>query len=124
MMWLALVAAILSEVTATLSLRASEGLRKKVWIVPLAIFYPLAFVLLTVSLDAGMAIGVAYGIWGAAGVAVTAVMASILFDQALTGVMVLGLVLIVAGVLLVELGSQRAHAARTEAAALRLERSI
>ena len=58
MMWLALVGAILSEVTATLSLRASEGLRKKPWVVPLAVFYPLAFVLLTVSLDAGMAIGV------------------------------------------------------------------
>ena len=105
MMWLALVAAILSEVTATLSLRASEGLRKKAWIVPLVIFYPLAFVLLTVSLDAGMAIGVAYGIWAASGVALTAVGARVAFGDALTRRMMLGITFIGLGVILIELGA-------------------
>ena len=33
-MWLALAGAILVEVFATLSLRASDGFRKKAWIVP------------------------------------------------------------------------------------------
>jgi small multidrug resistance pump len=74
--------------------------------------YLAAFVCLARVLAGGMAIGVAYGIWGATGVALTAVMAAVLFGQSLTGVMVAGLVLVVAGVLLVELGSQRAHAAR------------
>lgn len=105
MMWLALVAAILSEVTATLSLRASEGLRKKAWIVPLVIFYPLAFVLLTVSLDAGMAVGVAYGIWAASGVALTAVGARVAFGDALTRRMMLGITFIGLGVILIELGA-------------------
>jgi small multidrug resistance pump len=105
MMWLALVAAILSEVTATLSLRASEGLRKKAWIAPLAIFYPLAFVLLTVSLDAGMAVGVAYGIWAASGVALTAVGARVAFGDALTRRMMLGITFIGLGVILIELGA-------------------
>ncbi|WP_174269731.1 DMT family transporter [Sanguibacter keddieii] len=105
MMWLALVGAILSEVTATLSLRASEGLRKKPWVVPLAVFYPLAFVLLTVSLDAGMAIGVAYGIWAASGVALTAVGARVAFGDPLTRRMMLGIACIGVGVILIELGA-------------------
>nr|WP_197981469.1 SMR family transporter [Frigoribacterium sp. CFBP 8754] len=119
-MWLA--GAIAVEVTASLALQAAVDAPG--WYALVVAGYLSAFFCLTRVLKGNMAIGVAYGIWGAAGVAVTAVMASILFDQALTGVMVLGLVLIVAGVLLVELGSQRAHAARAEAAALRLERSI
>jgi small multidrug resistance pump len=120
--WLWLAGAIAVEVTASLALQAAVDAPG--WYALVVAGYLSAFFCLTRVLKGGMAIGVAYGIWGAAGVAVTAVMASILFDQALTGVMVLGLVLIVAGVLLVELGSQRAHAARAEAAALRLERSI
>ena len=122
MTWLWLAGAIAVEVTASLALQAAVDAPG--WYALVVAGYLSAFFCLTRVLKGGMAIGVAYGIWGAAGVAVTAVMASILFDQALTGVMVLGLVLIVAGVLLVELGSQRAHAARAEAAAVRLERSI
>ena len=122
MTWLWLAGAIAVEVTASLALQAAVDAPG--WYALVVTGYLSTFFCLTRVLKGGMAIGVAYGIWGAAGVAVTAVMASILFDQALTGVMVLGLVLIVAGVLLVELGSQRAHAARAEAAALRLERSI
>lgn len=122
MTWLWLAGAIAVEVTASLALQAAVDAPG--WYALVVAGYLSAFFCLTRVLKGGMAIGVAYGIWGAAGVAVTAVMASILFDQALTGVMVLGLVLIVAGVLIVELGSQRAHAARAEAAALRLERSI
>ena len=56
-----------------------------------------------------MALGVAYGIWGALGVALTAVMSALIFDEALTALMGLGIALIIAGVLTVELGSQAAH---------------
>ncbi|MGX9901342.1 DMT family transporter [Arthrobacter sp. SA17] len=73
--------AIVCEVSATLSLRASDGLRKKGWLLPLLICYPLSFILLTVSLTAGMAIGVAYGIWAASGVALTAIGARIAFKE-------------------------------------------
>lgn len=105
MMWFALVGAILSEVIATLSLRASDGLRKRIWLLPLIVCYPLAFALLTVSLNAGMAIGVAYGIWAASGVALTAIGARIFFKEPLTRRMILGIIAIAAGVMLIELGS-------------------
>jgi small multidrug resistance pump len=52
-----------------------------------------------------MPLGVAYGVWSALGVAATAVFSSLLFDEAFTGSMVLGLLLIVGGVVLVEVGS-------------------
>lgn len=58
---------------------------------------------------------VAYGVWGALGVALTAVASSLVFDEALTGLMGLGIVLIIAGVLTVELGSQRAARERARA---------
>ncbi|MFS4505137.1 DMT family transporter [Clavibacter sp. Sh2141] len=117
MKWLWLTSAVAVEVTASLALQAAVDAPG--WYALVVAGYLSAFVCLTRVLRAGMAIGVAYGIWGAAGVALTAVMASILFGQPLTGVMVVGLVLIIAGVLLVELGSQRAHAARTRGAAER-----
>ncbi|OUE30495.1 Spermidine export protein MdtJ [Clavibacter michiganensis] len=114
MRWLLLGAAIASEVTAALALQAAVAAPG--WYALVVAGYLAAFGFLTRVLKAGMAVGVAYGIWGASGVALTAVGATVLFGQPLTGLMILGLVLIVAGVLLVELGSQRAHAARAAAA--------
>ena len=119
MNWLWLAGAVTVEVTASLALQAAVDAPG--WYALVVVGYLSAFVCLTRVLKGGMAIGVAYGIWGAAGVALTAVMAAVLFGQALTGVMIVGLALIVAGVLLVELGSQRAHAARARAAARRVE---
>ncbi|MBF4631127.1 multidrug efflux SMR transporter [Clavibacter michiganensis subsp. phaseoli] len=113
MRWLLLGGAILTEVTAALALQAAVDAPG--WYALVVAGYLAAFGFLTRVLKAGMAVGVAYGIWGASGVALTAVGATMLFGQPLTGPMILGLVLIVAGVLLVELGSQRAHAARAAA---------
>ena len=76
-----LVAAIASEVTGTLSLKLASDGRGLRWL------------------------GVAYGIWSAGGVAVTAIASRLLFGEPLTRTMVAGIVLIMAGVLLVELGS-------------------
>jgi small multidrug resistance pump len=52
-----------------------------------------------------MPVGVAYGIWGALGTAITAVAAAILFGDPFTAPIVAGIGLIIAGVLLVEFGS-------------------
>ncbi len=109
MTWVFLIGAILSEVGATMSLRASGGLARKIWILPVAAGYLLAFVLLSLALSAGLALGVAYGIWAAAGVALTAVLARVIFGEPLTRTMGAGILLISAGVLLVELGADAAH---------------
>ena len=102
-MWWALAGAILIEVVATLSLRASDGFRKKAWIAPVTLGYLASFYLLWLSLSLGMPVGIAYGIWTACGVALVAVVARFLFSEPLTWVMVLGIGLIVAGVLTIEM---------------------
>jgi small multidrug resistance pump len=101
-MWSALAGAIVIEVFATLSLRASDGFRKKAWIVPVVAGYLASFYLLWVSLALGMPVGIAYGVWTACGVALVALIARVLFKEPLTWLMVLGIALIVAGVLTIE----------------------
>lgn len=104
MQWLFLIGAIVFEVGATLSLRmASVGVKK--FYIAVAIGYLAAFGLLTLALNEGLALGVAYGIWAAAGVALTAVASRILFKEPLTPVMGGGIALIAVGVLVVELGA-------------------
>ena len=103
MAWLFLACAILVEVTATLSLRmATTG--RKAWYGVVAVGYLLAFVLLTLTLRHGVGIGAAYGIWAAAGVALTAVASKVFFTEPLTATMGVGIGCIMPGVLLVELG--------------------
>jgi small multidrug resistance pump len=104
--WAPLIAAIAIEVAATLSLRASQD--HSAWLVVVVGGYVGAFVLLTLVLRAGMPVGLAYGIWGACGTALTAVLAAAVFGDPFTWPIAAGIALIIAGVLLVELGSQRA----------------
>jgi small multidrug resistance pump len=104
-----LAGAIVIEVAATLSLRASQD--HSAWLVLVAVGYVGAFVLLTMVLRTGMPVGVAYGIWGALGTAGTAVLAALLFGDPFTWPIAAGIGLIIAGVLLVEIGSHRSAAA-------------
>ncbi|MFV1363265.1 SMR family transporter [Mycolicibacterium elephantis] len=107
--WVLLGAAIVAEIAATLSLRASHD--NSAWLAVVLSGYVTAFALLTMVLRAGMPVGVAYGIWGALGTAGTAALAAVIFGDPFTWPIVAGIALIIAGVLLVELGSQRATAA-------------
>ena len=103
MRWLFLAGAILIEVCATLSLRASDGLRKPAWIGVATIGYAMSFWLLWMSLSPGMPVGVAYGVWSACGVALVALLARVLFAEPLTAPMLAGITLIIIGVLTIEL---------------------
>lgn len=113
--WLLLIGAILSEVTATLSLRGA--LDNPALYVLVVAGYVLAFTLLGQVLRRGMSLGVAYGIWGASGVVLAAAGSAILFGEVLTVLKIVGFVLVAAGVVVVEIGSQRAHQAAADAAA-------
>jgi small multidrug resistance pump len=104
--WALLSGAILTEVTGTLSLRACQD--QRLWLILVVAGYVASFFLLTRVLRAGVPVGVAYGIWGASGTAITAVMASLIFDDPFTWPIVAGIGLIIVGVLMVELGSRPA----------------
>lgn len=106
MTWMLLLGAIGFEVAGTLSLRASEGFSRLGWAVPVAVGYLVSFVLLAMVLKRGIPVGVAYGVWSGVGVAATAALARFLFHDPFTAVMAGGVVLIGAGVFLLEYGAQ------------------
>lgn len=106
--WTFLGVAIVLEVAGSLSLKAA--LEQPVFYVVVVLGYLGAFVFLARTLQAGLPLGVAYGIWGATGVALTAVLSALIFAEPLTPLMAAGIVVIIAGVLCVEMGSQRARA--------------
>jgi small multidrug resistance pump len=104
MAWVFLAAAVVLEVVGTLALRVAASGRRR-WYVVVAVAYSGAFAALTATLASGVPLGVAYGTWAAVGVALTAIASRVLYREALTPVMGLGIALIAAGVLLIEVGS-------------------
>lgn len=100
--WLVLSAAILLEVMATLSLRGA--IDNPWWAILAVVGYAGAFTALALLLRMGVPIGVVYGIWAAAGVALTAVLASVVFGEQFTLTIGIGIGIVIAGVVLVETG--------------------
>ncbi len=105
MNWVMLALAIVLEVTGTLSMRASEGFTRLGFTLLTTAAYVGAFLLLGMVLKQGMPVGVAYGIWAGAGVALVALLGRVVFDEPLTAAMWVGFALIIAGVWLVETGA-------------------
>lgn len=101
--WLWLTVAVCAEVTGTLALRSAVEDRR--WYGLVGVGYLTAFAALSASLSRGMPLGVAYGTWAAAGVALTALGSRVLFAEPLTRPMLAGIGLIMVGVLLLELGA-------------------
>jgi small multidrug resistance pump len=104
--WLMLSLAIVLEVTGTLSMRASEGFTRWTFTALTVAGYLGAFYLLALVLKQGMPVGVAYGIWAGAGVALVALLGRVVFGEPLTPTMWAGFLLIIAGVWLVETGAR------------------
>jgi small multidrug resistance pump len=105
MTWLLLAGAIAAEVTATISLRFSEGFSKPLPSVLVVVGYGVAFWLLSVILQRGMAIGVVYAVWAAAGVALVALIGVAFLGETLTPVQIGGLLAVIGGVAALELGA-------------------
>ncbi|QDQ96035.1 DMT family transporter [Tomitella fengzijianii] len=101
--WLVLAGAIGAEVLGTMSLRAAT--EHAAWYALVVAAYITAFALLSWLLRSGLPIGVVYGIWGASGVALTAVLATVIFGETLSAAAIAGIALIIVGVVLVETGS-------------------
>lgn len=100
--WLILAAAIVMEVVATMGLRAA--IDDPWWAILTVACYAGAFVALAWLLRMGAPIGLVYGIWAASGVALTAVLASVIFGEPFTLSIGIGIAIVVAGVVLVETG--------------------
>ena len=108
--WLFLGIAIVAEVTATSALKASEGF-SRLWPSAVVVLgYGVAFYFLSLTLRT-MPVGVAYAIWSGLGVVLVALLSWWLFGQKLDLAALLGMGLIVAGVLVMNLfsSSTRVH---------------
>ncbi len=66
--------------------------------------YVASFAALSQSLSRGIPLGVAYAIWSAVGVALIVLISWIFFSEPLSWVQVIGMLLVIAGVGLLELG--------------------
>ncbi|MBU3736967.1 MAG: QacE family quaternary ammonium compound efflux SMR transporter [Methylobacterium sp.] len=105
--WLFLSVAIVSEVIATSALKASAGFSRLVPSVVVVAGYAAAFYFLSLTLRT-MPIGVAYAIWSGAGVALITLIAWIGFGQRIDLPGILGISLIMAGVIVLNLFSRTA----------------
>lgn len=104
MAYLFLTLAITTEVVATISLRASEGFTRPGFAVIVVAGYIAAFLFLSMALERGLPLGIAYGIWAAAGVAAVAILSVPIFGETITTLQAGGIALVIAGVTAIELG--------------------
>jgi small multidrug resistance pump len=106
--WLFLTVAILSEVAGTSVLKLSEGFTRLVPSSIVVVGYATSFYFLSLTLKA-MPVGVAYAIWSGAGTALVTLVAWALMGQKLDAAAGIGILLIIAGVLVLNLYSKAAE---------------
>jgi small multidrug resistance pump len=105
MHWLYLAIAIVAEVTATSFLRASEGFTKLLPSIVVVIGYGIAFFFLSLTLK-DIPVGIGYAIWSGAGVTLIAAIGWVFLGQKLDAPAIIGMALIVAGVVVMNLFSK------------------
>lgn len=94
--------AIALELTATTLLKYSEGFTKFVPTAGCALMYFLCFFLLSKAI-LHINLGVAYATWSGVGIVVTALISVFLFKQGINLPTVLGMILVIAGCILMNL---------------------
>lgn len=100
-----LAVAIAAEVIATSALRASEGFTRLWPSVLVVVGYAVAFYFLSLTLKT-MPVGLAYAIWSGVGIVLVSAIAFFVYKQTLDLPALIGIGLIMAGVLVINLFSQ------------------
>ena len=107
--YLFLALAIAGEVIATTFLKFTSGERQFWWAYPIVgVGYVFSFFMLSLTLSRGVPLGIAYALWAGIGVVLVAVISAVLFHESLTWMQIAGMVLVVAGAMLLELGANHA----------------
>ena len=103
--WIYLGVAIVSEVIGTSALNASAGF-SRLWPSLIVVAgYAVAFYCLSLALKS-IPVGIAYAIWSGVGVALIALVGWAIFGQALDAPAIIGIALIVAGVVVLNVFSR------------------
>lgn len=103
--YLYLTLAIIAETMATTALKMSEQFTRPLPSVVVVIGYAAAFYLLSLSLRT-IPIGVAYAVWSAVGIVLVTVAGMVMFKQVPDLPAVIGLLLIIAGVVTINVFSR------------------
>lgn len=103
--WLLLAIAIVSEVIATSALKASEGFSRLWPSLVVVAGYAAAFYCLSLTLKT-IPIGVVYAIWSGVGIALIALIGWLVFGQSLDAAAIIGMLLIIAGVVVLNVFSK------------------
>jgi small multidrug resistance pump len=103
--YLYLSVAILAEVVATSALKASDGFTRLWPSVVVVVGYAIAFFCLSLTLRT-MSVGIAYAIWSGVGIVLVSLIAWAWYRQALDAPAMIGMGLIIAGVLTINLFSR------------------
>jgi small multidrug resistance pump len=102
--WWFLSAAIIAEVVATSLLKSTDGFTRLGPSVVVIIGYLIAFYFLSLTLRT-LPVGIAYAVWAGVGMALIALIGWAVLGQALDAAAVLGIGLIVAGVVVLNVFS-------------------
>jgi multidrug transporter EmrE-like cation transporter len=100
--WLFLAIAIVGEVVATMTLKSSDGFTKLVPSVVVVAGYGIAFYFLSLALKS-IPVGIAYAVWAGLGIVLVTAIAWIVYGQKLDIWAFVGIGLIVAGVVILNL---------------------
>ena len=103
-----LAVAIVAEVIATSCLKASEGFTRLWPSVATTVGYGTALYFLSLTLHT-LPTGVAYAIWSGVGVVLISLVGWLVFQQSLDAAAIIGMALIVAGVVVINLFSKTGH---------------
>lgn len=105
MAYLYLGIAIVAEVIATSALKASESFTQLLPSLIVVVGYGVAFYCLAIVLKS-IPVGIAYAIWSGVGIVLITLTGYILFDQKMDLAAILGLALIIAGVVVINVFSK------------------
>lgn len=99
MNWFYLLLAILLEVAGTASMKYSDGLTKIVPSILMVFFYATSFTFLAFALKS-LDVSVAYAIWSGMGIILITIIGFFYFGEPVSGLKIFAILLIVAGVVI------------------------
>ena len=105
MKWLYLAVAIIAEIFATSALKASDGLTRLTPSIVTVVGYLISFYFLSLTLRV-IPVGIAYALWSGVGIVLISIAGAVLFKQHLDAPALIGIGLIIAGVVVMNVFSK------------------
>lgn len=109
-----LLGAILCEITGTSMLKLSDGFTNLVPSIAVVVFFGLSFTFLVYALKT-VPLSLGYSIWSGLGTAGIGLIGVMFFDEVLSGVNILGLIIIILGIAIMNMASKSDEDTTTKA---------